>query len=669
MSASLATRAAWLVVVVVATAFAVVGSLALRAFEAQYETQAAQHQTTTVRAVAETLDQKFAVTRDVLQGAARLVTPAHWRDADVATRFLSSRTYLLKQLDLGLALHRIDGTLWVRSEGASPHWDEAAVAQAARDTAQAGATQAVPLADAQRGTLILLTVPVAGPDGAPVGVLSGLLRLNSPSYAGGLAEVPVGRTGYLFLVDARRTLLMHPDPARVMTMAAQPGQNRGLDRALNEGFQGTVDNVNSRGLHALATFVRMPHMGWILAANYPMDELRQPLRRSMALGLGGLLVAVLVTTVLVVWTLRRLLRPIQDLAERMRTVGQGVAQPYTGQAHGEVAEMGAAYNHMLADLARSEGERLVQAQRVMDLNAALETRVAERTAELALTNQRLAESLDAITRMQDERIRTEKVLALSRVVAGLAHELGTPTGNALTLASSLADRQRALGVAAQGGALRRQELQAYLGFAEQSAAVIERNLERIGALVQRMRELAESQEALGVSDVELQALIVSWAASQRDRATALGVELQVVGNGCCWLRASAPTLIRVLDHLLDNTLKHAFPEPRMGIGRLSVTVAEDVGHDACWLTVRDNGRGIPPEQQARIFDPFAKGSMAQQGLGLGLSLVHHLVTAVLHGSISVGDAEGGGTVWRIHLSGVRSDASTTLPSAPGADRA
>ncbi len=664
MRSSLAARAAWLVVAVFATAFAVVGGLALRAFESQYETQAAQHQTTMVRAVAETLDQKFAVTRDVLHGAARLIAPVQWRDAGDATRFLNSRTYLLKQLELGLAMHRIDGTLWARSDGASPRWDEEAVAQAVRATTQGGGPQALPLVDARLGTLILLTVPVLDPDGVPLGVLSGLLRLNSPEYAGGLVEVPVGKTGYLYLFDAQRTLLMHPDPARVMKLAAQPGQNLGLDRALNEGFEGTVDNVNSRGLHALATFVRLPHMGWILAANYPMDELRQPLRRSMGLGVAGLLVAVLTATVLMVWALRRLLRPIQDLAERMRSVGLGEAQPYTGQAHGEVADMGAAYNHMLADLARSEGERQTQAQRVLDLNAALETRVAERTAELALTNRRLAESLDAITRMQDERIRTEKVLALSRVVAGLAHELGTPTGNALTLTSTLADRQRALGAAAQGGALRRQELQAFLGFADQSTAVIERNLERIGGLVQRMRELSESQETLRITEFELRTLIASWAASHQGRAAALGVELQVHGEGPCWLQAPAPTLLRVLDHLLDNALGHAFPEPRTQPARVSLELRRDTERPACWLIVSDNGVGIPAEQQAGIFDPFAKASMAQEGLGLGLSLVHHLVTSVLNGSISVGDVEGGGTLWRIHLPDARwSEASEPSGSA------
>ena len=84
--------------------------------------------------------------------------------------------------------------------------------------------------------------------------------------------------------------------------------------------------------------------------------------------------------------------------------------------------------------------------------------------------------------------------------------------------------------------------------------------------------------------------------------------------------------------------------------RGSVTVsAEAIDNEWLQLSIEDNGAGIPQENLDRIFDPFFTTKLGQGGSGLGLSIVHNLVTGVLGGSIRVTSASGGGTRISLNL--------------------
>ena len=81
------------------------------------------------------------------------------------------------------------------------------------------------------------------------------------NYAGNLAQVKVGDTGYPYILTRNRIMLLHPDPARILVIAAKPSQNKGLDRVIDTHFQGTTETINSTGLHALTTFVEIKSLG------------------------------------------------------------------------------------------------------------------------------------------------------------------------------------------------------------------------------------------------------------------------------------------------------------------------------------------------------------------------------------------------------------------------
>ena len=139
---------------------------------------------------------------------------------------------------------------------------------------------------------------------------------------------------------------------------------------------------------------------------------------------------------------------------------------------------------------------------------------------------------------------------------------------------------------------------------------------------------------LDISQVDLKALI--------DEAVSIGVtnaadtEVEVIadiGKGLGKIEADEKRIRQVLFNLVSNALR--FTDPG---GQVTIS-AERMG-DTAKLTVKDNGRGIPAEDQATRFDSFT--SSDRRGAGLGLSLVKHFVQ--LHGgNVGIKSQPGGGT--------------------------
>jgi signal transduction histidine kinase len=604
-----------------------------------------------MRALADTLDHKLISAQQVLNGAARLVESAQLGDAGQARQFLLSRTFLLRSFEAGICLHDADGLQVACSQADEMNAAKGTTPPEAMQLALRSGQAQLSVAVGRQGNVeVLMVAPVSAGDGRVAGALTGRLPLLSPEYAGKLAVMKLGRTGYLYLVDGRRQLLMHPDASRLLKTATRPGQNLGLDRALMEGYQGSLENVNSQSLRSLSTFVRLPTLGWVLAGNYPISEVKESSQRAPLLGLALLAAAALLLTALVVVILRRLFLPVRSLALHLRALGQGQARPFQAASHGEVAQIASAYNQMLADLDLSERQRQGDAARVLELNAHLEQRVRERTAELEDANQELEASLRQITQMQDALVRNGKVVALNRMVAGLAHELNTPLGNALTLASTLSGRHATFVQRLESATLRRSELFAFLESSGDAAQLVEKSLLRAITLVGNMRELADDSQAMSRSQFDLRERIEAWAATQQQRMHRTGIELCLKLNASCMLDSYTVPLDRVLAHLLDNAVTHAFALRQQGWPPPAVALYLHAGPEGTALLVfEDNGCGMAAAQLSRVFEPFYAGALGQQGAGLGLSIVHHLVSGVLGGSIVVESAPAQGTRFVIRL--------------------
>jgi signal transduction histidine kinase len=103
---------------------------------------------------------------------------------------------------------------------------------------------------------------------------------------------------------------------------------------------------------------------------------------------------------------------------------------------------------------------------------------------------------------------------------------------------------------------------------------------------------------------------------------------------------------QIVTNLLNNALIHAFDGSEQGHVLVQGEIIEG---ERCRLTIQDDGKGIPKENLSRIFDPFFTTKLGEGGNGLGMHIVHNLVTGVLGGSIEVESTEDQGTSFIIEL--------------------
>ena len=290
-------------------------------------------------------------------------------------------------------------------------------------------------------------------------------------------------------------------------------------------------------------------------------------------------------------------------------------------------------------------ERREAGERLRELNETLELRVAERTAALERSNSELAAALDHLRMTQDELLRAEKLAALGALVAGVAHELSTPLGNGLMAANTVADHTRALRRELEGG-LKRSSLEQYLGDTEAGTAIIERNLQRAAELVASFRQVAVDQASSQRRRFALGEVVDELALTLRPSFKRQPWKLETDVEPGLLLDSYPGPLGQVLTNLVNNAIVHGFAGRDSG----TVTVRGRAdGEDAVLIEVCDDGRGISAEHRRRIFDPFFTTRLGQGGSGLGLHIVHSLVSNLLGGTVEVDSRPGEGTRMRVRI--------------------
>ncbi len=285
-------------------------------------------------------------------------------------------------------------------------------------------------------------------------------------------------------------------------------------------------------------------------------------------------------------------------------------------------------------------------QEIRDINQQLESRVQSRTEKLERANSELAQAMESLQRTKSELVRSEKMAALGSLVAGVAHELNTPIGNSVTVASTLQDQTEIIRHAVQGGGVRRSEILDYLDTAAKGSELLMRNLSTARDLVAGFKQVAADQASNQRRQFNLKETVEGILATlvPMYRKTPFAMECNL-HEGIVMDSYPGP-LGQVLTNFVTNALTHAFEGRSAGTMRLSCAKRDD-GHVE--IRFSDDGRGIPEENRNRVFDPFFTTKLGQGGSGLGLNIVYNIVTSVLGGSIELESEVDHGTSFVVVL--------------------
>lgn len=247
---------------------------------------------------------------------------------------------------------------------------------------------------------------------------------------------------------------------------------------------------------------------------------------------------------------------------------------------------------------------------------------------------------------QQQLVEREKMAALGSIVAGVAHELNTPIGNALLLASTLSARVNELPADALSPEQARHSLDELRPLALQVSQLIERSLRSAAHLVSSFKQVAADQTADRRRHFDLAEAVDELAATMRNQLQPDHHELVLdIAPGIA-MDSYPGALIQVLTNLMRNALQHGL-EGRTH-GRITI-VALPLRKDSVLIEFSDSGCGISDAHLRRVFEPFFTTRLGSGGTGLGLSISYNIVTAVLGGSIQVDSQAGGGARFQLLL--------------------
>lgn len=257
-----------------------------------------------------------------------------------------------------------------------------------------------------------------------------------------------------------------------------------------------------------------------------------------------------------------------------------------------------------------------------DRETELERLIEERTA--------------ALTHTQAKLIEQDKMAALGSLVAGIAHEVNTPLGVAITASTSIVEFAAVLSDKLNSDAVTLEELLELAAVISHGASLVNNNLQRATTLIRSFKQLAVDQSDFHISDFNLKQYLHEIFITHAPVLKKAKVDYLLTIDSDIQMHQAAGKLAQLFSNLIMNSLNHAFPGGHGGC------IKVDAKRDASNVRIcfSDNGVGASQNVRKHIFEPFFTTRRGTGGSGLGMHIVYNLVTH-LKGEISVADAAPG----------------------------
>ncbi|MGD9943063.1 MAG: ATP-binding protein, partial [Burkholderiaceae bacterium] len=418
-----------------------------------------------------------------------------------------------------------------------------------------------------------------------------------------VGDIRFGIGGYAYVVDPRGMLLAHPDIHQVLARA--DWSDRPPVRADTSDGSPLIEFRSPAGQPIVARAAALSIPQWRLITEQPRDEAYALMRSALAIAAAIVLLTTLAGCYVGLLLARRVVKPIGQLADGARRIGDGQLDHRIELARDdELGLLAEGFNQM--------------AQRLRQSHALLETRIAQRTAELVQANAALQ-----LKREEAEQASQAK----TRFLASASHDLRQPLHTISLLV----------------GVLRRQrfapEVDRLIGNIEVSVSAMEGLFASLLDISKLDAGMAQPQ----LSECALAELLRVIEVNHAPEAERKRLRLAVVASPAV-VRTDPALLERVMNNLVSNAIRYT--------ERGTVLVGVRRRRDCVELQVRDTGIGIDAGQQQHVFDEFYQVDNPERdrtkGLGLGLSIVKRTLELLDHG-FSLHSAPGRGTCFSIRL--------------------
>jgi signal transduction histidine kinase len=321
---------------------------------------------------------------------------------------------------------------------------------------------------------------------------------------------------------------------------------------------------------------------------------------------------------------RILRRPLAHLVAGVNAIQQGNLDYLVNiKVNNELLSLGKSFNLMTSTIKDQRHE-------LHKINQSLEHKVKERTEELQNAQQQL--------------ILADKMASLGQLVAGIAHEINTPLGNAMTAMSYSEQELIKIKDKFSCKSLTAQDFNGFLDSTFEAVDLITSNLTKTSELVQTFKKVAVNQsvEELTTFSIEDHIQEVLTTLSPQLKQTTVNITLDLTPD--LFIKSYQGAYYHIISNMITNSLRHAFPD-----NRGSIHLSSELKDQLLVIIYQDDGVGMPDEILPKIFEPFFTTRRGEGGTGLGMYMTYNIVTQRLGGTIEVESQEDKGLKFTLIL--------------------
>lgn len=297
----------------------------------------------------------------------------------------------------------------------------------------------------------------------------------------------------------------------------------------------------------------------------------------------------------------------------------------------EIGSLYKAYNTLLKDTEK--------------LTDNLEYQVEIRTKELNDKKDELEESLNNLKQAQKQLIESEKMSALGNLVSGIAHEVNTPLGNAITSSSIIIKEAENLNNEYNNQTLTKSSMEKRLKILSESSSLLVKTLNYSSALIKSFKQISIDQVTNDIRYIDIKKYIEEIVLTNHNKLKILPVKVNLKGENIN-IKTSPGIFAQILNNLIQNSINHGF-ENFYDKAKIDINIKKSQNN--LILEYKDNGNGINKNIKDTIYEPFVTTKRNLGGTGLGLNIVYNLVYQKLKGSIQMQTEEKIGTIFTFTL--------------------
>ncbi|RED52344.1 sensor histidine kinase [Aestuariispira insulae] len=258
--------------------------------------------------------------------------------------------------------------------------------------------------------------------------------------------------------------------------------------------------------------------------------------------------------------------------------------------------------------------------------------------------ERADQALSELRTTQRSLIQSEKMVSITSLVSNVAHEINTPLGAAVGVATHLSRKLERFGTKLDGGSIKKQDVKALFDFVSEGATLLQENIERTIELAKQFKQVSRQQDLDEQRLVHFGEFLKECVQEQTDLLKDREIEVAIHCPDDIEIAIHPGALGQVLTTLLGHSISHGFTEGQKGLITIMASPSSSGG---LAIIYEDNGKGMSEQEKDRIFDPYFQSQQSEGGLGM--LLIYSIITVRLQGTINVTSLPGEGVKFEIHL--------------------